>query len=255
MNPTVTISVWNFCQNSCPYCVSGSNSCYWKWEPRREIPDSEITPIGPAIEWIKRYRPGAAVHISGGEPLIRPDIVKCVSDVVEAGFDTTIFTNGLALRERTELLDMPVKWYVSYHQDCGTSIDKWLKIVDPIRDRRHVLHTIIATKEHLKWSFQNRDKFRSWNFVEKWDKVPNRVLPNDYRLNPNELNDIASNRLTLICHHGIYPCNNVRSGTIGSLKDLSFDIEKARSLDAESKKCVLRGACAAWTSAALIETI
>jgi hypothetical protein len=221
----------------------------------REISDSEITPIGPAIEWIKRHRPGAAVHISGGEPLIRPDIVKCVSDVVDAGFETTIFTNGLALRDRSELLDLPVKWYVSYHQDCGTPIDDWLQIVAPIKDRRHVLHTIIATKEHLKWVFINRDKFRNWNFIEKWDKVAARILPDDYRPNPDDMEYIASNRLTLICHHGIYPCNNVRAGTIGSLTDLSFDIEKARRLDAESKKCVLRGLCAAWTTAELLETI
>jgi MoaA/NifB/PqqE/SkfB family radical SAM enzyme len=258
MKPAVTVSAWNFCQNRCEYCVSGSNTDEWKIKNGVILPDNEITNFEKTIEWINRYRHGASVHVSGGEPLLRPDIVEQVKRIVDNGNETTIFTNGIALRKHHELLEFPVKWCVTYHLDCGVPVDDWLRLVDPIKSRRHVLHTVVSTLEHFKRTYELKPYFEGsgWNFYEKWDRRPEKTMLPNFKAPAEDIDDIASNRLTLIVPNGlVYPCNNVQEGAIGNVFDLSFDSEKALSMNEKTRSCALRNACSAFQTAALLETI
>lgn len=255
MKPAVTLSAWNYCQNSCPYCVSGSNAPEWK----PTAAPKETTDFRQSLKWIDRYRPDATIHVSGGEPLLRDDIVDRMREVIAAGYqDSTIFTNGLLLPERPGLLDLPLKWCITYHQDCGLSVGDWLALVDPIRERPHVLHTIVSTLEHFKRAHEMKDLFfeKKWNYFEKWDRNPQKTMVPNFTPNPDDIEDIASNRLTLIVPNGkVYPCNHVLDGDIGNVFDMTFDYEKARGMDAASKSCAVRNACSAFQTAALLDMI
>lgn len=259
MLPAVTVSAWNYCQNRCSYCVSGSHTDDWKLKCDQAIPNEEITDFTKTIKWIQKYRPDATVHVSGGEPLLRPDIVEQVQKVIDAGYDySTIFTNGLALRSRLRLLDLPLKWCVTYHQDCGIPVDEWLNIVEPIKSRRHVLHTVVSTLEHFKRAYELKPYFLNlgWNYIEKWDRRPENTMIPFFKAADEDIHDIASNRLTLIVPNGsVYPCNNIHKGTIGNVKEMTFDREKAASLNHITKSCAERNACSAFQTAALLETI
>lgn len=257
MKPAVTLSAWNYCPFSCTYCVSGSNAPEWKLTA--EGP-KEITDFTQSLKWIDRYRPDATIHVSGGEPLSRPDIVDRMKEVIDAGYrDSTIFTNGLFLPERLGLLDLPLKWCITYHQDCGLSVDKWLSLVEPVREQRHVLHTVVSTFEHLRRAqVELKPLFieKKWNYIEKWDRNPQKTMVPDFTPNPDDIEDIASNRITLIVPNGnVYPCNHVKDGPIGNVFNMTFDFEKAIAMNAASRSCAMKNACSAFQTAALFDTI
>jgi pyrroloquinoline-quinone synthase len=80
------------CPLSCPYC---SNPV----ELSRK--DSELS----TDAWIATFREAAAlgvlhVHLSGGEPASRPDLVPLVAAARDAGLYTNLITSGIGLTER-----------------------------------------------------------------------------------------------------------------------------------------------------------
>jgi MoaA/NifB/PqqE/SkfB family radical SAM enzyme len=260
MKPTITVSAWNFCQNHCAYCVSGSHTAAYKVENcENGVPKNEITNFEQSLKWIDKFRPGATIHVSGGEPLLRPDIDEQIRLIVASGrTDTTIFTNGLLMQNHLSLLELPVKWCVTYHQDCGVSVDDWLSLVNPIKERRHVLHTVVSTLEHFKRAYELRPYFLSlgWNYYEKWDRRPENTMIHDFRANPADIEDIASNRLTLIVPNGsVFPCNNAKDGAVGNVFDMTYDKERAERMNEKTKSCAERNVCSAFQTAVLLETI
>ena len=289
MNASVTASVWNYCQNSCPYCIAGSNDPRWApkksfeiWKPEglehlndralrlrlgsewwhEQCPDKErflnpadVLPIELLIDWMDLHRPGATVHLSGGEPLLRPDIALMSETLLESGDQVVMFTNGQALDDRSELLDLPIKWCVTYHQDCGLSVDEFLSTIEPLQNKPHVVHTVISTAMHEKACDMFRASFEGFNFIEKWDRNPARTIPG-FKYEPTEIDDIASNRLTLVTPDGaVYPCNNCRLGPIGDIYDGTYNEPKARGLDDWSRECVKHNCCSAYQTASLFESI
>jgi MoaA/NifB/PqqE/SkfB family radical SAM enzyme len=255
MNPTVTISAGNYCQLRCPYCVSGSNTDEWK--PRSDPPKHEVTDIVQTMKWIDRFRTSASIHVSGGEPLIRPDIVDFVSTILDFGYpDVTVFTNGLNVPGRARMLELPVKWCLTYHQACGLTAERWLRLVEPIKTRPHVLHTVCSNLDQMRRAHELRSVFSGWNYIEKWDRNPQHTMIRDYHPDPHDLEDIASNRLTLIVPNGsVYPCNCATGAPIGNVVDMSFDRESAVLLDLFARSCALRNACSAFQTADLFSRI
>lgn len=257
MKPTVTISAWNYCQIRCTYCVSGSNCGLYQIDRVKTFPKSEITDFDASLKWIDKFRPGAAIHILGGEPLLRPDIVDCVKKCLTAGHsDLSIFSNGLALYEKIELLELPLKWCLTYHQDCGMEFQKWISLVEPIREKKHVLHTVISKMEHMKTTYEIKKycKEYGWNFHPRFDRNAQQTpIPG---LKMDEMDDIASRQLTLIIPDGtVYPCSHVAAGPIGNVFDMSCDDDRARLTDPIAKQCAENNACSAYHSAALLDMI
>lgn len=290
MRPTVTASVWNYCQNSCSYCVAGCFDPKWRpkqtfeiWKPagyehatdyelrvrfgvdyyHKLCPDkgrylnaADVLPFDTLQEWLIVHRPDATIHISGGEPLLRPDIVVGIARLITQGFDVIIFTNGLALKERPRLLDLPIKWDVTYHQNCGVSPEEYAKLIEPIRSKPHYLHTVIKTFLHAKAIDYLKKVFSKFNFFPKWANDPNHTAPS-FKYNPSDLDDIASYRLTLVTPDGaVYPCNTCKIGPIGTIYQLMhLDDEKARALDPSCRACVQRNLCSAYQTASMLEGI
>jgi len=288
ISPTVTVSVWSYCQNNCTYCVAGSNDVRWTPRPTFEIwkplgfeheddfelrglfgpdwwhdrcPDkdrylnpADVLPFDNLVDWLARWRPAAAVHLSGGEPLLRPDIETGVEQLIDNGHSVVMVTNGAMILERPRLLDMPIKWMVTYHQG-STSIDAFKRQIEPLKSRPHVIHTVIATFEHAKQLSGLELLFSEYNFAPKWNRNARKSNP-DMKADPLDLVDIASYRLSLVTPDGaVYPCNSCRPGPVGNIYALTCDEEKAKSLDPLSAECVRRNKCAAYQSAVIMEGI
>ena len=289
MKPTVTASVWNYCNNHCSYCVAGSNDPKWRPKPTFEIwkpegfqdlndhelrvrfgteyyhelcPDknrylnaADVLSFEHLIDWLDLYRPGATVHLSGGEPLLRPDIAFQTTLLLAAGYTVVMFTNGQLIHERPELLDLPIKWCVTFHQQSGLSVDDFLAQIEPLRERPLIVHTVISTFMEAKALSIFEHRFAGYRFYEKWNGNAARTMVAGFRYDPSDLAEVASRRLTLVTPDGaVYPCNTCRIGPIGNIYRGTCDDEKASLLDASCRECVQRNACSAYQTAALLET-
>jgi MoaA/NifB/PqqE/SkfB family radical SAM enzyme len=257
MKPVVVLSAWNYCQNNCDYCVSKSNTPEWTLGQGGPAP-GEVTDFEASKRWINRFRPGAAVHISGGEPLLRPDIIDCVRLFTDAGYDTTIFTNGQLLPRRLGLLELPLKWVVTYHQDCGVPFDEWLWRVEPIKSRPHILQTVVADREKYLWALAHGPKLEAdgWKFWAKYAQHPEHQK-RFFKVPRVGLENVASNLLTLIVptDGSVYPCNSVKWGSIGNVFEMTMDEGKALSLDKNTKSCAKLKKCQAILTALAVESL
>jgi organic radical activating enzyme len=292
MRPTITASVWNYCQIGCSYCVAGSHLERWRpkktfevWKPKgfellndyelrvkfgvewwhEQCPDKDRF-LNPAdvlsfeymAAWLHEYRPGATIHLSGGEPLLRPDIEEQTAILIEAGFQVVMFTNGLLIDERRRLLDMPLKWCVTFHQNSGLSVQDFLGKIEPIRSRSRplIVHTVISNMLQAKALSLFRHYFDGYRFFEKWHKNPTRTTVPGFKYDPADVFDIASNRLSLITPDGaVYPCNTCRIGPVGNIYQGTFDAAKAAMMDVSSAECIRRNCCPAYQTAALLESL
>jgi len=82
-----TIEITKRCQSRCQYCD------YWKSTKSKEMSTKEIFSL---IDNLKKH--GTRIlHFTGGEPLLRKDIVKILAYAHQQGFSITINSNGLLL--------------------------------------------------------------------------------------------------------------------------------------------------------------
>lgn len=88
------------CNLHCLHCGSDCKAA-------SETPDMPFEDFAPTLDSIaRRYDPATVlVIISGGEPLVRPDLEECGRRIMEKGFPWGMVTNGFALTaERLERL-------------------------------------------------------------------------------------------------------------------------------------------------------
>lgn len=240
---TITAKVWNFCQLCCPYCVAGCNAA--KWKPTRPPLPHELLDFRALVDWIQKFTPGAAVHVSGGEPLLWDGIENAVQMLIDAGIDTTITTNGLLIDKRARLLDMPLKWLVTYHR-CSSFL-KWRRNAALVRNRPHLAcalagHGMELTADCIK-------RFDGFNFaISKINGL--RII--EWQPQPEDMRRIASDTIHLIEPDGrVFPCNNKKSGEIGNIGGMWYDKSLARTKDRECFQCVRGSHCQAYQSAVL----
>lgn len=93
--PYVNWELTNRCNMGCPYCFLGEHS-------EGVLPD---LPTNVIKETIKKLKEGGArmLNYSGGEPLLRNDIVELIQYGYELGLTTILSTNGILLS--SELID------------------------------------------------------------------------------------------------------------------------------------------------------
>jgi hypothetical protein len=279
---TITASVWNYCQNNCNGCVSGSNQPRWKFNGnfnlyappgcdhlndlqlrakwgadyyRRMCPDKtrflnkfDILDFDYLIKWFRKNTPDARIHISGGEPLLRPDIEGQIQKLIDAGINTTIFTNGLLIAKRPRLLSMPLAWLVAHH--TPNSFAEWRRNVDLIGNRPLLTTRILRTRDEI----ENKDKiarqYDGLNFV--WSRFRGLKEVN-YDIPTADRHCVASGGLHLIRPDGrVYPCNCTTTAPIGHILTGDYWPERARRVDTMAKQCILNGNCGAYQSARII---
>jgi cyclic pyranopterin phosphate synthase len=89
---TLRVSVTQRCNMSCIYCRDGAEGCAARGAPLS---------LGTVLSLcnLLRHRFGLRrVRITGGEPLLRPDILDWVRGMAELGVEVVITTNGQLLR-------------------------------------------------------------------------------------------------------------------------------------------------------------
>lgn len=97
MIPKIRISVTNRCQMKCVYC-GGEEALMENFGPKRGTIYTqdllEIIRCGLEAGFFKK------VHFTGGEPLLRPDLINLIDSTVKMGGEVELNTNGLSLTER-----------------------------------------------------------------------------------------------------------------------------------------------------------
>lgn len=279
---TITASAWNYCQNSCNGCVSGSNKLKWKFNGhfnlyappgcdhlndlqlrakwgadyyRRMCPDKtrflnkfDILEFDYLIKWLKKHAPNAQLHISGGEPLLRPDIEDQIQKVIDAGINTTIFTNGLLIAKRPRLLSMPLAWMVAHH--TPNDFVEWRRNVDLVRNRPLLTTRVLRTKEEIDNKDEIAIQYDGLNFV--WSRF-NGLKEIPFETPTADRPCVASAVLHLIVPDGrVFPCNLETTAPIGHILTGDYWPERGRRQDTMAQQCVIGGNCGAYQSARII---
>jgi organic radical activating enzyme len=290
---TITVAVWNYCQNACSYCVAGSNLPQWAapasfevWKPEggehlndlqlqkrfgqwyfNQCPDKDrflnphnVLEVPYLLSWLQRHTPHAVVHLSGGEPLLRPDIEAFAGDLVRAGFEITIFTNGLLLPERAELLDMPLKWVVTHHDP--QPLADFLECIYPLRNKPHQITRVFDAggaggelAGELPGELQElREIYDGFNFLPRWRSRPQ--LKKWFQYRPGDLEVVASEVLHFITPNGaVYPCNSTFWPPIGHVYTGEYCRDDLAMIDKTCKECLIRNRCGAYQSAVEVDQL
>lgn len=278
---TLTVSAWNYCNNNCGYCVSGSNRPEWnfngsfeqyappgcddlndwqlsqKWGRnyyRRMCPDRQrflnkrdIQNFDWLLKWLLKFTPDARIHISGGEPLLRPDIEDQIKKIVDAGFITTIFTNGMFIHKRPGLLSLPLFWVIAHHPP--NDLIEWRRNVALVSHRRIYTTRVLYGQNDYdkKEAIRNLYSDLPFFFSHANHKKELQYLPN-----PDDIDHIASQVLHLIVPDGrVYACNDDRSPPIGHILKMEYSPAMAIARDKIARHCVRSGICPAYLSALL----
>jgi len=283
---TITASVWNYCQNSCDYCVSGSDSPQWAFtgsfklfsppgdedlnhpqliykhgvdyyerlctDKIKYLNKKDVLDFDFLIYWLMNNAPDAVIHLSGGEPLLRPDIEAQTKKLIDAGFEVCMFTNGLLIPKRKKLLDMPLTWLVAHHKQ--NDIDKFLKSAELIKDKPHLITRVLADSRDLKIKAELEKKYTGFNFEWKSCNAP--IRTDGFKYLNEDVHQVASGVLHLIISDGsIFPCNTLKFGSIGNIYSNTYDKQKAQSLDKFCFNCVSVNGCSAYQTAVKVDTI
>lgn len=195
--------------------------------------------------WIEEHAPGCELHLSGGEPLARPDIESGVRLLTDRGLSVSILTNGMLIPERPELLNMPIRWHVTHH--AQNRLDRFLAAVEPIRTRPHLLTRVLVGNNVYKHRATIEKSYSRFNF--SW-KGCNRPRPEDMPEGLPGADRVASSVLHFVTPDGrVFPCNCLSWGEIGHLYLGTYDPEKARQIDRAARRCILAGNCGAYVTA------
>lgn len=227
----------------CNYCVANACNC--------EAFKETAVDWHALLNWLKIYRPGCTVHLAGGEPLARPDILQGVDMLLAAGHRVAILTNGVLLPEHEELITRPVAWVVTFHRS-QTSIEKFLFCLQHLSGKPVIVRALMATDEDLK------ERERIAAFLAGWD------LRWQYKDKPQKRTDFVANKdsqiaskvINLIEPDGnVYPCNMTKIGAIGNIYDGTFFETKAYPIDAVAVGCVKNNRCGAYQTAVDVDRL
>lgn len=105
------IKVTNRCNSGCSYC---NHSIYAK--PQLNLADASTESIKKAIREVAKLGV-RSVNLSGGEPLLRPDLPDLISYACEQRLVSILLTNGLTLSERWEELGKAGLSYIIFSLD------------------------------------------------------------------------------------------------------------------------------------------
>ncbi|MBI4684435.1 MAG: GTP 3',8-cyclase MoaA [Nitrospirae bacterium] len=95
------ISITDKCNLRCVYCAPS--------KPQRNFKQSEILTLDEIVRFVRiAYKHGLIkVRITGGEPLLRNDIVSLISEIKKTGIrDLSMTTNGIMLADAAQKLKM-----------------------------------------------------------------------------------------------------------------------------------------------------
>lgn len=201
------------------------------------------------VEWLKRFAPADVnIHVSGGEPLLRPDIETQVDKLLVQGIRVTVFTNGMLIHKRTRLTDMPLNWVIAHHPP--NPLQKWRENVMLVAHRPFLTKRVIANRETFeKKSIIGRD-YDGLNF--HWQRMHG-LLEYPWQINLEDLSCVPSTVIHLAVPDGrVFPCNNSRYVPVGNIRDMFYHPENAMQYNRKATTCVTAGICPAYQSAVIL---
>lgn len=252
LTPIVTANIWMRCQNACPYCVAHiQDRSTDKFDDGRDF--GEVLDVHSLLRWLDKFRPSARLHISGGEPLLYPEIENWIETAVKAGRKVTILTNGQNVHQRPKLHSLPLNWIVTYHKSTEIDPKEYIKNLEGIKNRNVEIRTIIRREDYdteAEYTDELRAAFEGFLFRPRYASFENKTARIWGIPEPEDLDHIASQSITLVENDGkVYPCNSKHAGAIGSVYDMTLDDTLARECDIQSKVCAERQMCGALNTA------
>jgi len=254
---TITISFSNYCQNHCPYCVSGSNSA--RWDPPGDwskVPREDLLDVEALDRWLSTFTPGARLHISGGEPLLRPDVEDAV-ELLARRHKIVIFTNGQFVHKRSRLVGLSVSWLVTWHSS-QVSLGEFVRQVEALRGKPVVARTVLVMREDIQ-RLEALKAALPWAAAHHaaWNRNARKSFPGFRPPTDENVGRVASQRLHLIVPRNggeIWPCNSCAAacGPIGNLTNNWYSPERAGAMDIRARECVISNKCAAYQDAVLL---
>jgi MoaA/NifB/PqqE/SkfB family radical SAM enzyme len=218
-------------------------------DKKRFLNKKDVLDFDYLTKWVLRFCPGCELHISGGECLLRPDIETQIQKLVDAGISTTIFTNGMLIRQRPRLAHMPLKWVVAHHMP--NPFDKWLANVKLIAHRPIITTRLITNDNEDKNRHEIAKQYDGLNFY--WGRGNGTKYGVPRSVNDDDLNCIASGVIHLIVPDGrVFPCNVHSTYAIGHIMHMKYDPDTARAQDAHAKQCILADSCSAYQTARMV---
>lgn len=119
----VRIKPTNRCNQNCYYCHYKNPYLELdQYKPDDEIPREKMLEI---ISDFKKIGVKAVTFSGGGEPLLYPYIEEIMEEILQAGIDLSIITNGTLLTERKAELLSCAKWVrISQESGCAGTYSK-----------------------------------------------------------------------------------------------------------------------------------
>lgn len=247
---TITAKLWSYCQNvdGCPYCIADCNKRHWRYRGNfKTLPRHEVLDVDQLILWRNKFTPESVIHLSGGEPLLRPDIEIQVEKLIKAGISVTITTNGLLIHRRPRLLKLPLKWIVTHHE-CN-DYAKWKRNADLIADKPHIASRVIwgQVTEQNRHDFDHLYVGLNFMWAPLW-----RPRLTDWSANKNDFDCVATKVIHLIEPDGrVYPCSSAKKPSIGNIYSMTYHPETADHLNTQCRECVSKFLCGAYQTAVL----
>jgi len=168
--PVVVWNVTRACNLRCIHCYAKADN--------NPAPDELSTEEGfKLLEDLSRFG-SPVILFSGGEPLVRPDILDLLNKAVSLGLRTVISTNGVLI---DDLLAKELKKIgVSY---VGISLDGWKEVHDKFRGVKGAFEKVISAieackKENLKVGLRfTMSKINAKEIPKVFELVENLKIP------------------------------------------------------------------------------
>ena len=128
------------CNLECHYCTQKS-------------PDvtSEELSTAKTIELLRRIRTElSSLYVTGGEPLVRPDVAEVLQAAHGMGYSIILHTNGTLLDRREEVLDSIHSLVISLDSMNESRFDRITK--SPAGTTRHILENIVRYGRQMRQS-------------------------------------------------------------------------------------------------------
>lgn len=181
----------------------------------------------PAVEdtvlWLARYAPEVPVHITGGEPCLRDDLVELIGRLLQSGHRVSLDTNGILLHRHPQLRELPLAYHVTWHRAQVTKTE-FIKALDGFAASRMLISCVVPGNTDPPFDIKSElGVLGAWKY--KW-----------IRDREGYIGETASPRaggpnhsMIFIGQGGeIFPCSKPYEN-YGSIYDLSFDAAKANA--------------------------
>lgn len=204
---TVSAFVTARCNMYCKQCIAGSHD---------DI--DTVLDVDQLLKWCAQFTPGCAIHITGGEPTTRKDIVELLVKCVDAGHQTTLFTNGKRLNHIDGIKELPIIYHVTHHASQGMTYDDFFSAIDGIPKDRLIVCRRFCGRDALNDKLNVMKIYKRAGYELHWIN-----MFSTYHKKPSA-DECAKDEIIMVGQYGeVFPCSTIRHGQLGNIYDMTFN--------------------------------